>query len=159
MRAGNLRRRRVDLRPEPDQQARDRAPFLVDRFEDARRDDAATVDDERAGERIPVELVLRVDRRVEDAVALDRVRARVGQQRKRDATSRREIGQRGHRVIADRGQAHAGLANLGKTALQLHELRFAVRSPVGRAEEDDDGALRTEQRLQRLDLPLLIAAG
>ena len=58
MRARHLRRRRVDLPAEPDQKARDRAPFLVDRFEDARGDDAATIDDERAGERIPVELVL-----------------------------------------------------------------------------------------------------
>jgi hypothetical protein len=69
----------------------------------------------------------------------------------------REIGQRGHRVIADRRQADAGFAKVGKTALQLHELRFAIRSPVCRAEEDNDRAIRTEQRSQRPLLTALIA--
>jgi hypothetical protein len=47
--------------------------------------------------------------------------------------------------------------NLGETALQLDELRFAVRSPVGRAEEDDHRAFRTQERLQRVGLTVLIA--
>ena len=102
MTARHLRRGRVDLPAEPDQKARDRAPFLLGWFEDARGDDAATVDHEGARERIPVELVFGVDRPIEDAVPLDRLRTGVGEQRKRDATPRREIGQRGDGVITDR---------------------------------------------------------
>jgi len=41
--------------------------------------------------------------------------------------------------------------------LQLHELRFAVRSPVGRAEEDDDRAVRTEKRRERARVSMLVA--
>jgi hypothetical protein len=43
--------------------------------------------------------------------------------------------------------------------LQLYELRFAVGSPVGRAEEHDHGTLGAQQRLQRAGLAVLIAKG
>jgi hypothetical protein len=41
--------------------------------------------------------------------------------------------------------------------LQLHELRFAIRSPVSRAEEDDQGTLGAQERLQHTRLTALIA--
>jgi hypothetical protein len=46
--------------------------------------------------------------------------------------------------------------DLIKAALQLDELRLAIRSPVGRAEEHKDNALRSHQGLERADLPALV---
>ena len=43
-----------------------------------------------------------------------------------------------------------------KRALQLHELRAAVRSPVGRAEEHEHRALRPGGRFQRADAARLV---
>ena len=140
MRAGNLCCRCVNLLPQADENARDRAALLVDRLEDTRRDDAVAIDDERAVERVAVQLVLWVDRRVEDTVALDRRRARVRQQRKGNTAASRKVGQDVHRVVADGRNAQAGLANLGKASLQLHELTFAIRSPIGLAEEHQHSA-------------------
>ena len=72
MSAGNLCGRTVHMPSKTDEDARDCAPLLISRFEDARCDEPAAIDDERARKRISVEFVLRVDCRVENAVALNR---------------------------------------------------------------------------------------
>ena len=46
--------------------------------------------------------------------------------------------------------------NVGKRALQLHELRAAVRSPIGRTEEHEHRALRPGHRFQRAEAAVLI---
>jgi hypothetical protein len=50
-------------------------------------------------------------------------------------------------VVADRGQFESLRLKSLFCVLQLHELRFAERSPIGRTEEEKDGALRPFERL------------
>ena len=61
----------------------------------------------------------------------------------------REIGEHRHRVVADCDQTEPLAVDVIEAALQLDELRFAIRSPIGRAEEDKNRALRSHQRFQR----------
>jgi hypothetical protein len=136
---------------EPHHDTGDRVAFLVRVLENARCDDSTSIDEERPGERNPVLVAIgRRYGRVEDSVLANDTRADIRQQRKRYAASRCKIRQDRHRVIADCRQPEAGFANFLRTALQLHELRFAIESPIGGPEEDEYCALRSHHGLKRL---------
>jgi hypothetical protein len=62
----------------------------------------------------------------------------------------------GHRIVADGGEPEAPALQVFPALLQLDELAFAERSPVGRAVEDKDGPFRTGYGLQRLLYPVLV---
>ena len=59
-------------------------------------------------------------------------------------------------VITNRGQLDPVGFKLLLRILQLHELRFTERSPVGGAEEQKNGAVRSLQGLVRLLVTKLI---
>lgn len=60
--------------------------------------------------------------------------------------------------VADGGKSEASPLQLFVPALQLHELRFAIGSPVCRTEEDEHQTVATHQRLQRLRAAELVAS-
>ena len=62
-------------------------------------------------------------------------------------------------IVADRDQAKALSGDIRVTALQLHELRFAVRSPIGGPKEHEHRAFRAVGRCQRVRLSQLVDAG
>src|SRR5262249_42008014 len=59
-------------------------------------------------------------------------------------------------VITDYRQAQSLLAKFFHSALQLHELRFAVWSSIRRSNEHEHRALGTHDRLERPRLAVLI---
>jgi hypothetical protein len=67
-----------------------------------------------------------------------------------------KILQHGNRVIADRCQPQPLLPDRIQISLQLHELRFAERSPVGRAEKDEHRSFRASDGFQGLSAAFLI---
>jgi hypothetical protein len=95
--------------------------------------------------------------RVENAVAGDRFRADVREQREGDAALAAEGCENFRRIVADAGQPEALLSNLVDPCLQLDQLRLAVRSPVRGSDEDEHGALRPHDRLERPALAVLIS--
>ena len=60
------------------------------------------------------------------------------------------------RVIADRCQPQPLLPDRIQISLQLHELRLAERSPVGRAEKDKHRSFRAADGFQGLSPAFLI---
>src|SRR5260370_25015254 len=52
-----------------------------------------------------------------------------------------ETGEKFRRIVADRREAQALIPKFLDPVLQLDELRLAIRSPVGRTDEDDHGTL------------------
>jgi len=64
-----------------------------------------------------------------------------------------------HRVIADRREAESALADTLAILFQLHELGFAVRSPVGRPEENQQRAFWAHDGFERLNLSVLVGQG
>src|SRR5260370_26185986 len=88
--------------------------------------------------------------RVEDAEILDDLGLRVRKQRIGDALAFREISQNANGIVADRGNSQALLTKPFGILLQLHELRFAVRSPIRGPEEDHHGSLRSANRIEIL---------
>jgi len=98
----------------------------------------------------------RLHRFVEDPERTDDVRIRVGQQGEGDLFAIREILQHGHRIVADGGQPQAAFPNQAIVAFQLHELGFAVGSPIRRAVEDQQGALGSHDGFEGLSLAGLI---
>ena len=54
------------------------------------------------------------------------------------------------RVVADRRQLDSLLFESWNCTLQLDQLPFAEGSPVGRAEEEKNGAVRAFQRIESL---------
>jgi hypothetical protein len=51
-----------------------------------------------------------------------------------------EVGQYGHRIVADCEDGNALSLEVRHALLQLHELRLTVGSPAGAAIEEDQGA-------------------
>ena len=96
---------------------------------------------------------------VQQVIPLDYRRPGVRQHGKRDAAPAGEIRERRGRVIAHRDEPEALPFQRRHPALQLHELRLAVGSPVGRAEEHQQRALRPEQRQEAVRLAVLIREG
>ena len=68
----------------------------------------------------------------------------------------REILQNGWTIVANRRQLKALRSESLFCTLQLHELRFAEGSPVGRTEEKKNRAVRSFKRLVGLLMPELI---
>ena len=68
----------------------------------------------------------------------------------------RKILQNGWTIVADRRQLKTLRCEPLFCALQLHELRFAEGSPVGRTEEEENSALRSLERLVGLFMTKLI---
>jgi hypothetical protein len=64
-----------------------------------------------------------------------------------------ELLQDGPTIVANRGQFKSLRLFC---VLQLHELRFAEGSPVGRTEEEENSALRSLERLVGLFMTKLI---
>jgi hypothetical protein len=84
--------------------------------------------------------VVRLEVIVEDAELPDHAAAFIGKDRVGDAVRVGEGLQVGLAVIADRTQGIAGALELRVYALQLDQLRLAVRSPTCAADEHDDRA-------------------
>jgi len=85
---------------------------------------------------------------VSNAVRPNYKRFVIGQQGECDALSHGKIMQCRDAIVADSRHAEACLLEQRKIALQLAELPFAVHSPVGRAEEDQNQAAPLHQRVQ-----------
>ena len=62
-------------------------------------------------------------------------------------------------LIADRRHTEPLFPDCGEILLQLHELDFTERSPIGGAEEDPHGAFRPHNRLQGRRAPVLTCRG
>jgi hypothetical protein len=93
---------------------------------------------------------------IAQAPRVDRARLWIAQQRKRNAVP---VGKRGEdftAVVADRDEPESFLADERQVALQLDQLRAAIRSPIGRSEEDDQCPLRTGNRLETLRLSAVV---
>jgi hypothetical protein len=95
--------------------------------------------------RNPVRARARLRLFVQDAKAPDDCGPCVGDQRKSDASRVGEFLERRRRIVADRNQPETLLPDLIVAALQLDELRLAVRSPIGGAEEHEHRSLRAER--------------
>ncbi len=67
-----------------------------------------------------------------------------------------EVLQDGPTIVANRGQFKSLRLKSLFCVLQLHELRFAEGSPVGRTEEEENSALRSLERLVGLFMTKLI---
>ena len=72
---------------------------------------------------------------VANAVGVDRLAARVGEQRIRDRFFRRELLQDFRGIVADGYHLPAGCLNLIQIGLQLNQLPLAEGSPLGRSEK------------------------
>src|SRR5690242_18458319 len=94
--------------------------------------------------------------RVEDAVLLYGGGAGVRQHRESDAVFLAKAREDLDRIVADGREAEPLVAKLLHLPLQLHELRLAVGSPVGRAQKDEHRALRSHDGLQRPGLAGLV---
>jgi len=70
---------------------------------------------------------------VQDAELGDDLRIVIGQQGEGDTTALSEVSQHLFRVVADRNNAEPLGLEVLQPILQLHELRFAVGSPIGGA--------------------------
>src|SRR5581483_374761 len=115
----------ADLRPwsrKPPTESRHDAghgvALLIGVLEETRSDDAPPIDDERARERNAELFTVRFGyRRVQDPVLADHARALVREQRKRDATPFREVGEDRHWVVADRDEAQSRSLDVLQSAL------------------------------------------
>jgi hypothetical protein len=97
-----------------------------------------------------------LDDGVDDAVPPDGGGADVRQERKGDLVPIGEVSQNLLRVVRDRRQSDAVLAEFVDPTLQLDELRAAVRSPIRGAEEYQHGAARPHDRFEGADAAGLI---
>ena len=77
---------------------------------------------------------------VEDAEGADDAGICVGEERESDAAAGGKGGEDLWGVVADGGEVEAALLEFTEMDLQLHELSFAVGSPIGGAEEEQDEA-------------------
>ena len=82
--------------------------------------------------------------------------SRIREQRKRNVLPVGKILQHRDRVVADRCQPQPLLPDRTQVSLQLHELRFAEGSPVGRAEKDKHRSFRASDGFQGLSPSFLI---
>jgi hypothetical protein len=62
-------------------------------------------------------------------------------------------------VIAERGQLDALLLKSGDRGLQLNQLPFAVRSPIGGTKNQQRRSFRSPQSFKRLFMAKLVASG
>jgi len=95
---------------------------------------------------------------VQEAEPLDDGGARVGNQRKSDLARLSELLQCFRGIVADGDEPKPLFADFGMTALQLDELRLAVRSPVGGPEEHEHQTLGTRRRGEAMRLTELICS-
>ncbi len=93
---------------------------------------------------------------IEDAEIADDRASLVGQQRIGDAVLRRELGEAGLIVVADREERIARALKVVSDPLQLDQLRLAIRSPPGASVEHDDRAPRAARGMQVHDGAALI---
>jgi hypothetical protein len=93
---------------------------------------------------------------VQDAKPPDGGGSGIRQERISNAMPLAEVRQDRGRVVADGGQPDAVLTQFFDAALQLDELRAAVRSPVRGAEEHQHRAARSHDRLQVVRATVLI---
>lgn len=119
-------------------------PLLIRVLEEACRHNTFPVDDKSARVRNPVRAGARLRLFVQDAKAPDDRGPRVGDQREPDSARVGELLQRRRRIVTDRNESEPLLADLIVAALQLDELRLAVGSPIGGAEEHEHRALWAE---------------
>jgi len=113
-----------------------REAVRVLRFEILLANNAAVIDVEKSGMRHP--FVHTVGFFIESIKAANDLGIRIGQQGKLDVVALRKVYQDSLAIVANRGEPDALLFELCFGVLQLHELRFAKRSPVRRTEEKDD---------------------
>src|SRR5712692_2391018 len=97
---------------------------------------AALVDIEKSGVRHPFGHPLRFC--VKDVKAANDLGIRVGQQRKLDVVPLSEVLEDSWTIVANCSQVVPLLLESPFGILQLHELRFAERSPVGGTEEKEN---------------------
>ena len=97
---------------------------------------SARVNVKKSGMRHPLVHALRFG--IQDVKAANDPGIGIGQQGKVDLVTFRKVREDSLTVVANRGQLEALLLELGFGVLQLHELRFAKRSPVRGTEEKDD---------------------
>ena len=132
---------------QPREETRDRKALLIALLEEALGHSARTVQNEGPGVRDPKNTAPWICLPVEQVVASDDLGPFVGQHGKLDVT---RIGERLDglgRVIQDRHQPQSTAFDLVESALQLHELRLAVRSPIGRTAEYQHQTIRPHQGL------------
>jgi hypothetical protein len=96
---------------------------------------------------------------VGEAVRPDRLRLVIGQEWKRDRLSLGKLPQDAIAVVTDRRKPKAGPSQYRRIVLQLHELPFAIRSPICRTEEHKHQALPRHQRFHDTRLAVLIGQG
>lgn len=125
-----------------------RVPLLVAFEEQLGSNHSARVDDERSG--------LRQPSLVEDTEGFDHLTFRVGKQRKLDGLARGELLQLLGGIRADPHDLQAGCFEVLSFILQLDQLLFAERSPIGRTVENERHIPLLEQRRQRAILSVLI---
>jgi len=128
-------------------------------LEEFRGDDALGVENVGARVRDSELRGTLLDALIQDVESSNDLRFGIGKQRKRDGFAIREIPQDGLRIVTDRDYSEALGAEIREILFQLDQLGFAVRSPIGRTEEDQHGALWTGDRWQRLLPAVLIGRG
>ena len=96
---------------------------------------------------------------IQNLVSADRFGIGIREQRKINLPAICERFQYRLRVIADAGEFDALLLESCLRVLELDQLPFAVRSPVRRAKEKQDGSVRALQSFQRLLGSKLIPKG
>lgn len=140
-----VRRRRFDRRRAGYswQHRGDGESLLVGILEESRHHTTPSIHDERARVGYPVGATTACFTFVEDAICADQRRFTIRNQRERDAPGVGELLQGFRGVVTDGDQPETLLLDISETALQFHELRFAVRSPVCGAKEHQHGAFRT----------------
>ena len=96
--------------------------------------------------------------RVQNLIGPNRFGIRVGKQGKFNLAAVREIFQDLFAVVADRREFDPLLLESCFGALQLDQLPFAVGSPIGGTEEEENRAVRSFQTFERLFLAELVAS-
>ena len=84
------------------------------------------------------------------------LRIRIGEQRNMNAAALREIVKYFGGVVADRCNPQTQFLKFTLVLFQLTELGFAIWSPIGRAENQDHSAFRSEQALESAHLAILV---
>ena len=145
--------------PQTHRDARDREPLLIRLLEETFQHASVRIANERARIGNTVEPACGIHFSVEQIVAFDRVPSRIREPRVLDTAclgvALEDVG----RIAGDGDQADATRLQVRIAALQLHELRLAVRSLVGRATEDEHHAVRAHERRQVACLPTLVDEG
>ena len=181
MRGGHLRAGDgCDSGVEPHHDARHGIALNIEVFKISRCDAALPIEDERARKsdshlrriRIPnrdISLDFRLHGRVifirshrpfgngiQNAVSLDGCGTTIRKQWKCNPALFCECGDNFRRIVADGRQTQPLLPKFIHAAFELHELRFAVWSPIGRPEEDKHRPVRTHDRLKCPGFSVLI---